>query len=86
MRPRSDNPYPPGHPKGPYFMLHALAALLEAWVTRVIAPVVGVAGIGYEELTGHVDPELLLLYGALLGYGGYKNIKLKGGGGDQDNS
>ncbi len=64
-------------------MVHAVIALIEAAVTRVFAPIVGLAGIVYEETTGEVDPELLLLYAALLGYGGYKNIKLKGGGGDQ---
>lgn len=81
MRPESDNPYP--SKEGAYERCYDLLELVRAIVVRLVAPVVGLVGIGYEELQGHVDPELLVLYMALLGYGGYKNIKAKGGPGGQ---
>lgn len=40
---------------------------MEWFIARVAIPIGGLAGVIYEELHGTVDPELLLLYGAMMG-------------------
>lgn len=42
---------------------------IEWMITRVAVPLGGLFGVLYEEFHGSVDPELLLLYAAMMGLG-----------------
>jgi hypothetical protein len=63
---------------------HRLIEKIEYTIRRVGFPLVGIAGIVYEELSPPVDPLLLGAYLALLGFGGLgwvRDVYTRRGGG-----